>query len=90
MGIFKELTTSKEHSRSKQNADINSSVSENLTLVVVFDRYVAMRTLWYIVIVLTMHIVEQEMVTKIESVQHNTKLINTLLYTRKPYSYFQF
>ena len=38
MLIFEKLTTNKEHSRSKQNAEIDSLISENFTLEVVFEK----------------------------------------------------
>ena len=45
MRFFEKLTTNKEHSRSKQNAEIFSLISENFMLEVIFERYVVMRTL---------------------------------------------
>ena len=67
--IFDKLTTNKGQLRSKQNAENNSLISDNCTLEVVFEGYVVMRTLWYIIIVLAMHIAEQEMVKHLR--QHN-------------------
>ena len=47
--IVLKLTTYKEHSINKQNAEINSFIYENFTLEVVVERYVVMRMLWYII-----------------------------------------
>ena len=76
MRMYEELATNKKHSRSKQNADVSSSISETFILKVVFVRYVVM------------HIVKQEMVKSLRqyntymytyTVQHNTTLITTFL-----------
>ena len=75
MRTFEKLTTNKEHSRSKQNAEINSLISENFTLEVVYERYVVTRTFWYTMIMLTilMHFVEQEMFKSLR--QNNINII---------------
>ena len=59
MRIFEKLATYNEHPTSKQNAEIDSLITENFTLEVVFEKYVAMRTLWYIIIMLIMYIAVQ-------------------------------
>ena len=43
LSFVEKLTTNKERSKSKQNAKINSLISENFALKVIFERYVMMR-----------------------------------------------
>ena len=59
MGIFETLTTYFEHLTSKQYVETDSLISEDFSLEALFQRYDVLSTLWYIMITIKMHIVEQ-------------------------------
>ena len=47
------------HFTIKQFTKTHSLISEDFALEVLFQRYDVMKTLWYIIIMITMHIVQQ-------------------------------
>ena len=56
---FWKVTTAFEHLSSKQDTESDSLMSEDFTLAVIFWRNDVMMTLWYIITMIAMHIVEQ-------------------------------
>ena len=50
-----------EHLTGKQFTETDYLISEELPLEVLFWRYDVIRTLWYIIIMITVHIVEEQM-----------------------------
>ena len=75
------------HLTSKQYTETHSLSSDKFAWEVPFERYDVMRTLWYIIITITMVIVQQQMLKNFRQESMKTAWIRTFLYIRNLFSY---